>query len=173
MICQDADGNWVHIDQDGNPVTHKGLARNEDPGTSHEAAEQVDASKLMERIYDVMLTFGERGCIGDEVDDLMPDVVPQSITPRYATMVNLGMIEVTGEKRLGHKCKRNQMVRRCVPRGSWMPVSRNAQKQRIEDMRITRARDIVRQMRSTVSMMCSEDRVRMNFQIGRLEEVLK
>ena len=158
------EGEWVHVAPEG----YEGLARTEDPETSHEAAEQVDATVLMDKIWNVMARFGEAGCIGDQVDDLLPDVVPQSITPRYRTMVNLGMIEVTGEKRTGHKCNRSQMVRRVLP----LPHTPRSVSV-VKDARIVQARGAVLSIRNAMGRMCSEDRVRLNFLVGRLEEILK
>jgi hypothetical protein len=97
-------------------MTIRGQARRDDPETSHEAAESVDASQLMTRIYNVMLRYGNRGCIADEVERSMPEVTAgkQSITPRFRQMLDRGMIECTGEKRKGYS-GRMQLVRRCLP----------------------------------------------------------
>ena len=92
-----------------------GGARNSDPGTSHEAAVLVDAAGLRQIVYQVMATFGEDGCIGDEVEDALPDIPINSISPRYAEMEDLGMIIKTGEKRKGGHYNRSQVVRRVLP----------------------------------------------------------
>jgi hypothetical protein len=97
----------------------KGLARNDDPDTSHEAAESVDASKLMGLIYEVIDLFGEEGCTSDEVmeefDAMLPARGVQTISPRFKQMVDRGMIEVLDEKRKGSRCGRMQQVRRTLP----------------------------------------------------------
>jgi len=92
-----------------------GLARRDDPDTSHEAAALVDASKLMKEIYFAMLPFGERGCISDDVSDALPHLENQTFTPRFIQMIQRGYIEKTGEKRLGHHNNRKQEVRRVLP----------------------------------------------------------
>ena len=174
---QDEHGNWIAVDDEGKPIQapqgHVGAARREDPETSKEAAEKVDASKLMGRIYDVMKPFGRQGCISDQVDDLLPDVVPQSITPRYRTMVELGMLEVTGEKRIGHKCKRKQMVRRCIPRDRWHERANKVKTVQALDPRILEARDVTKQMSTAMQLMCSEDRVRIAYFVRRLQGILQ
>lgn len=91
-----------------------GLWRHTDPDTSKDAALSVDAAKLMDRIYAAMKLFGDAGCIADDVERALPDVVSHSITPRFRQMLDRGMIEYTGEKRTG-KCGRKQMVRRVLP----------------------------------------------------------
>lgn len=90
-----------------------GLSRHEDPGTSHAAGLSVDAGALIERIYRVMLGFGERGCIADDVEDALPDLRSHSITPRFRQMIERGMIHVTGETRRA-RSGRMQLVRRAL-----------------------------------------------------------
>ena len=91
----------------------RGLARNTDPDTSHEAADQVDASGLMQEIYAAMSTFGDAGCTADDIEDYLSHLQNWTISPRYKQMVERGMIEVTGEKRVG-KSNRMLMVRRVL-----------------------------------------------------------
>ena len=93
-----------------------GLARRDDPETSHEAAALVDASGLMREIYFAMLQFGENGCISDDVSDALPHLENQTFTPRFIQMIQRGYIEKTGEKRRGSHNGRMQDVRRvCFP----------------------------------------------------------
>ena len=93
-----------------------GLARQTDPDTSHDAAQSVDATKLMDKIYWMMVAYGENGCIADDVVRDMPEVASgwNTITPRFRQMVDRGMIECTGEKRKGDS-SRMQLVRRALP----------------------------------------------------------
>jgi hypothetical protein len=77
-----------------------GLARNNDPDTSHEAAEKLDASRLCGTIYGIVAKYGERGCIGEEVIQALPHIRPQSVSPRFAQMIDMGMLERTGERRV-------------------------------------------------------------------------
>lgn len=88
-----------------------GLAREDDPDTSQEAAALVDASKLFRAIYRVMLLFGEGGCTTDQVADALPDIPIQSITPRFVQMEKLGYIERTGDKRMGNHGRLQEVKR--------------------------------------------------------------
>ena len=94
-------------------MTIHGLARRDDPETSHEAAESVDATKLIDRIYQAMLRYGDHGCIAEDIERDLADVISHSITPRFRQMLDRGMIEYTGEKRMATS-KRMQLVRRCL-----------------------------------------------------------
>ena len=91
----------------------QGRSRNTDPQTSKDAAE-FDASYLMAEIYKVIERFGEDGCISSDVEIHLPMYSQRTITPRFAQMIDLGMIELTGETRLGD-AGRSQLVRRVLP----------------------------------------------------------
>ena len=91
----------------------QGHARQNDPQTSKDAA-NFDASFLMSEIYKVMEMFGEEGCISSDVEIHLPHYSQRTITPRFAQMIDAGMIECTGETRLGD-AGRSQMVRRVLP----------------------------------------------------------
>ena len=49
----------------GTPA-HK-LVRKDDPITSHEAAQKVDTTKLEKMVYEAIASFGEQGCISDDI----------------------------------------------------------------------------------------------------------
>jgi len=97
-----------------NYAVGEALARDTDPATSHAAAESVDALGLCLKVYGVMAEWGSNGCIADDVGEALPDILSHSLTPRYKQMVEMGMIEVTGEQRKGHS-GRYQQVRRTLP----------------------------------------------------------
>lgn len=78
----------------------KGGVRVTDPDTSHIAADKIDASRLIGIVYGIIAKYGERGCIGEEVVQALPHIRPQSISPRFSQMIDMGMLEVTGERRL-------------------------------------------------------------------------
>jgi hypothetical protein len=105
-----------------------GLARREDPDTSHEAAALVDATGLMREIYFAMLPFGAKGCTSDEVGDALPHLENQTFTPRFIQMIKRGYIELTGEKRVGHHNNRMQQVRRVLEPPFSPPLSLVQQK---------------------------------------------
>ena len=90
----------------------KFMVRASDPITSIEAAEQVDSSKLESMVYEAIAKH-PNGCTSDEVMAHFPAHGIQTITPRYAPLIRKGLIEDTGEKRMG-KLGRFQRVLRVV-----------------------------------------------------------
>lgn len=92
----------------------EGLARNDDPDTSHLAAAGVEATQLMGKIYRVMERYGGEGCVADDVFNALPNIDVQSLSPRFRQMYNRGMIEITGEKRKGSRHNNLQQVRRIM-----------------------------------------------------------
>jgi hypothetical protein len=83
------------------------LVRNQDPTTSHEAAQAVDTTKLERIVYEAIQSFPE-GCISDQVLEALPDYRYSSITPRYKALLEKGFIEITGTKE--GRSGRNQRV---------------------------------------------------------------
>ena len=77
-----------------------GLVRNNDPETSHQAADKLDASSLFGVIYGVIAKYGDGGCIGEQVIQALPHIRPQSISPRFCQMIDMGMLEDTMERRV-------------------------------------------------------------------------
>ena len=87
------------------------LVRNQDPSTSHEAAQGVDTTKLERIVYEAIKGF-PNGCISDEVLEALPDYRYSSITPRYKALLQKGFIEITGTKE--GRSGRNQRVMRAI-----------------------------------------------------------
>jgi hypothetical protein len=83
------------------------LVRNQDPATSHEAAQAVDTTKLEQMVYEAIKSFPD-GCISDQILDMYPNYPYSSITARYRALLDKGFIEVSGVKR--GKFGRNQRV---------------------------------------------------------------
>jgi len=100
----------------------EGLAKQTDPETSHAAAASMDASSLMLLVYETMSYYGDRGCIGDDIENDLSDITYRTVSPRFKQMVNAGMIEETGEKRMG-VAGRLQNVRRVLPPPFAKPLS--------------------------------------------------
>lgn len=149
-----------------------GLARNEDPETSHEAAALVDASKLIREIWEAMATFGDAGCIGDDIEKLLPHHTGQTLSPRYIQMVERGMIEVLEEKRKSPSSGRNQMVRRVLPEPH-IPVE-FARTKTENEKTIVAVRSELKNLSSVISrMVVAEDRVRVRWVLRRLEGLVK
>ena len=87
------------------------LVRNQDPVTSHEAAQIVDSTKLEQMVYEAIKGFPD-GCISDEILNMYPQYPYSSITARYRALLDKGYIEVTGVKR--GKFGRNQRIMRSI-----------------------------------------------------------
>ena len=90
----------------------KKLVRQESPVTSHEAAQKVDTAKLEKLVYEAILSFGEQGCISDEVLDKFPKAPYSSITARYRSLHDKGYIEIIGVRQ--GRSGKNQRVMRGV-----------------------------------------------------------
>ena len=83
------------------------LVRNQDPTTSHQAAQAVDSTKLEQMVYEAIKSFPD-GCISDQILDMYPNYPYSSITARYRALLDKGFIEVSGVKR--GKFGRNQRI---------------------------------------------------------------
>ena len=90
--------HWSHL------VRHNGSE------TSKEAAQNVDTTKLEKIVYDSISKFSN-GCIQDDVLDDLSNFSYASVTPRFSALIRKGLVERTGEKRIG-KSGSNQSVMR-------------------------------------------------------------
>lgn len=102
------------FEQFNNPVfgTHPDLlARRNDPNTSKESAKTVDTTNLERIVYEAIWSFGEIGCISDEILDLLPNHRYSSITARYASLLRKGLIEDTGKTKKGNSNRQQRIVR--------------------------------------------------------------
>ena len=87
------------------------LVRNQDPTTSHQAAQGVDSTKLEQLVYEAIKSFPD-GCISDEILEMYPNCPYSSITARYRALLDKGFIEVSGVKR--GKFGRNQRIMKAI-----------------------------------------------------------
>jgi len=85
------------------------LARQEDPTTSHQAAQAVDTIKMEQVVYEAIKGFPE-GCISDEVLEMFPEYPYSSITARYRALLDKGLIEITGT-RIGRSGKKQRIMK--------------------------------------------------------------
>ena len=85
------------------------LARQEDPTTSHQAAQAVDTIKMEQVVYEAIKGFPE-GCISDQVLELFPQYPYSSITARYKALLDKGFIEITGT-RTGRSGKKQRIMK--------------------------------------------------------------
>lgn len=87
------------------------LVRRDSPDTSHEAAQAVDSAKLEALVYEAIRSFGDAGCISDEVRALFPHLPYSSVTARYKALTNKGFIEDTGLRRDGLSGRPQRVLR--------------------------------------------------------------
>lgn len=75
----------------------KAFARRNDPQTSKEAAKAVPVQRLENMVYEAIK--GSNGLTADELQQILPGVALNSITPRIAPLIKKGYIEDSGERR--------------------------------------------------------------------------
>lgn len=92
----------------GTPA-HK-LVRTEDPVTSHIAADQIDSATREMMVYEAIASFGDDGCISDDIINLFPFFPYSSITARYSALKRKRLIEVIGS-RVGRSGKPQSIMR--------------------------------------------------------------
>ena len=88
---------------------HK-LVRVEDPETSHIAADQIDSATREIMVYEAIASFGDDGCISDDIIALFPFFPYSSITARYSALKKKRLIEVIGS-RVGRSGKPQSIMR--------------------------------------------------------------
>ena len=91
------------------------LVRTNSPDTSREAAEKVDTTALEWIVYKAIRSYGQHGCISDQLLTIFNTYPYSSITARYRALLDKNYIEDTGERRPG-KSGRNQRVMRATNR---------------------------------------------------------
>jgi hypothetical protein len=89
---------------------HK-LRRNEDPGTSHAAAESVDTTRLERMVHEAIAQ--RDGCIADDVLAAFPGFAYSSITARFSALERKQLISCGPDKRKG-RSGRSQRVMRSI-----------------------------------------------------------
>lgn len=77
----------------------KKLFRAFDPSTSEDAAESIDTTKLERLVYEAIKSFGNRGCISDEVRAKFPTMSYSSVTARYKALGDKGFIIFDGKRK--------------------------------------------------------------------------
>jgi hypothetical protein len=89
------------------------LVRKEDPQTSHIAANNIDSATREIMVYEAIASFGDDGCISDDIIALFPFFPYSSITARYSALKRKRLIEVIGS-RIGRSGK-PQSIMRALP----------------------------------------------------------
>lgn len=91
------------------------LYRKQDPDTSREAAKRTNTAKLEEIVYDVISTSGNNGMISDEVRDVCNRkygiTAYSSVTARYKSLYEKGLLVYTGETRKGQSGRAQRVMR--------------------------------------------------------------
>jgi DNA-binding MarR family transcriptional regulator len=90
------------------------LARRTSPETSKTAARSVNTTKLETMVLEIIAAFGAGGCISDDVRAVAADrgvTSYSSVTARYRALEDKGLIEFTGDKRLGNSGRPQRVMR--------------------------------------------------------------
>ena len=82
--------------------------RRDAPDTSIEAAYSFNVSAVQQIVYDAINSFGDGGCISDQVLDYLSQMGYATVTARYSELYDRGLIFYDG-KRPG-RSGRNQRV---------------------------------------------------------------
>lgn len=85
-------------------------ARKTDPETSKMAAMSFDPTDMEAIVLEVISQF-PNGCIFDDILDCLPNIREGSISPRLKPLVKKGLIEDTGEKRMGRSGRMQRVLR--------------------------------------------------------------
>ena len=90
-----------------NPIT---LRRNLDPFTSHESANKVKANQMEKIVWEVIDSFGETGCISDQVQYALPQYGYSTITARYKALKDKGLVIVDKRVAKGESGRNQQKM---------------------------------------------------------------
>ena len=93
--------------------THsKKLVRKNDPDTSHKAAKSVNTTNLEKMVFDAIASYGDQGCISDQILAQFSHLPYSSVTARYKALLDKGLIEDTGNRRAGKSGKQQRVLRK-------------------------------------------------------------
>ena len=99
-------GNMNQLD-----LSFTGYARATDPSTSFDAAVSFDPSALESIVLGAIRSFGDQGCISDDVMEKLPHIPLVSISPRYARLIEKGLVIDTGMKLPGRSGRKQRVMR--------------------------------------------------------------
>lgn len=91
---------------------YRALFRKTDPETSKEAAESVPVKRLEKLVYEA-IKASPNGMTADELEQALPGVKLNSITPRIAPLIKKGYIEDSGERRRASSGRFQRVLRSC------------------------------------------------------------
>jgi len=87
------------------------LVRKNDPDTSHESAKSVNTVSLEQKVFEAIQSYGEKGCISDDLLAKFNHLPYSSVTARYRALMIKKLIEDTGERRNGRSGKPQRVMR--------------------------------------------------------------
>lgn len=90
----------------------KKLRRSEAGDTSTEASENVNTSHLERRVLELIVRYP--GLISDEVRRRMPGLPYSSVTARFKSLIDKGLIRDTGERRPGSSGRSQRVLEATV-----------------------------------------------------------
>ena len=85
------------------------LARSRDPSTSNDAAYQLNVTKMERIVLAAITSFGSKGCISDDVLNILPYHRYSTITARYKQLKEKRLVFVDERKRKGES-GRQQLI---------------------------------------------------------------
>lgn len=77
------------------------LYRTGGPTTSRQAASALNVSRMEKIVLAAIESFGKKGCISDEVLEILPSFRYSTVTARYKQLKEKGLILTTDMKRKG------------------------------------------------------------------------
>lgn len=87
-----------------------GRSRNDDPDTSKEAAESITTAHLELLVLGVVKRH-KNGVISEDVERELAHIRSHSITPRFAQLIDKGLIYDTGERRKASSGRNQRVVK--------------------------------------------------------------
>jgi hypothetical protein len=66
---------------------------------------------VQETVYETIKSFGQRGCISDQVLKRNPSMPYPSVTARYRELLEKNLVEFTGELRPGNTGRSQRVMR--------------------------------------------------------------
>lgn len=85
--------------------------RSSDPDTSRDAAFSININHLQEIVLKAIRSFGDKGCIFDDIQDMHPNISHSGISTRFSELVRKGLIEDTGIRRVGKHGRKQRVMR--------------------------------------------------------------
>lgn len=92
----------------------KKLVRRKGSDTSWVAAALLNTSELEEMVYHTIKSYGQAGCIQDDVLRRHKSYPYPTITARFRALLDAGLIQDTGERRIAATGRSQRVLRASV-----------------------------------------------------------